>query len=219
MKYQQLKILIADQQPIFRTGLQKIIGDADEFAAAVEAKNGQELVEKVSREDFDLVVMDIVYPDIDGISLLSQLLTVKEQLSILVLSGFREEEVILNVLKAGARGYILKTTGRDSLLHALRAVARGQSYFSPEVSSQLLPRIVKQGQDHLKEDKLVPISITPRERQILLLICEEFTNPEIAERLNISRRTVDTHRKNLLHKTSSRNTVGLIKFAMRERMI
>jgi DNA-binding NarL/FixJ family response regulator len=219
MKNQQLKILIADQQPIFRIGLQSIIGAADEFSTPVEATNGHELMEKVGAEDFDLVVMDVVYPDIDGIALLRQVLTVKEELSILVLSDFREEDVIVNVLKAGARGYILKTAGHDVLLHALRAVAKGQSYFSPEVSSQLLPRIVKEEKDRQKEDKIVPASITPRERQILLLICEEFTNPEIAVHLNISRRTVDTHRKNLLYKTRSRNTVGLIKFAMRERMI
>jgi DNA-binding NarL/FixJ family response regulator len=219
MKYHQLKILLADEHPIFRFGLKKLMEERFGFRVADEARNGRELLEKVSQTEFDMLVMDISYGDTDGIALVRRIMAQNDKLPALVLSGLTDENVILGVLKAGALGYVLKTTAPEALLPALKAVAHGQSYLSPEVSSQLLPTIMKQQPDPQPVSPAIPTGITAREKQVLRLIYDEHTNPEIAEQLNISRRTVDTHRKNLLHKIGARNTVGLIKFALREGVV
>ncbi|MEM0997145.1 MAG: response regulator transcription factor [Bacteroidota bacterium] len=219
MENNRLNVLLADPQPVVRIGLKTIFAQSNGFRIVGEAGTGAELAEIVPSTSADLLLMEIWYPDASGIQLIEQIARGYADMPILILSGEDAEENILRGLQAGAKGYVLKTTSPDRLLQAATAVGNGQSYFSPEVSSQLLNRIVQPTVPPTTSRKTGPSLITNREKEVLLPICEEYTNPEIAERLNISRRTVDTHRKNLLQKIGVRNTAGLIRFALREGII
>jgi DNA-binding NarL/FixJ family response regulator len=158
----------------------------------------------------DLVLTDIRMQRVDGLELTRMIKEEMPEIKVLVLSMFNDPEIVNKILSAEAEGYVLKNTGKDELLEAIHRISDGGSFYSSEVIASLMR---KRNDPDKKKKKEASEILTPREIEIVRLICAELTTAEIADKLFISPRTVDTHRKNILEKTSSRSIVSLIKFA------
>jgi DNA-binding NarL/FixJ family response regulator len=209
----KIKVLIADDHKIIRVGLRGLIELSKDIEVVAEAENGTEVIELVKKVTVDVVLMDIDMGHTSGIETTQQLKKEHPKINVLGLTMHEEQEYIVEMLEAGASGYLLKNTGMDELLTAIRTAAKGDSYFSHQVSTTLLQAITqKKTFPTFKSNHNGPL--TEREIEVLQLIAREFSNGEIAEKLFISIRTVDTHRRNLLEKLQVKNTAGLVKYAM-----
>ncbi|NOY49995.1 MAG: response regulator transcription factor [Chlorobi bacterium] len=208
-----IKIFIVDDHEIFRNGLKLVFSKNKEFEIVGEAGSGEEFLEMMDDTVFDIVLMDIKMNGLNGIETTEKALLKNSRLNVLVLSTFGEEEFLHQILNAGAKGFLLKNIDKETLFGAIKLVSRGQNYFSPE----LLPFFTKKylGQTDNNEE----LRLTKREMEILQLISEGHTNTEIAERLFISIRTVDTHKNNLISKTGSKNIVSLLIYAIKNKLI
>lgn len=208
-----IKIMVADDHRVFREGIVSILEHNDEIEVVAQARDGKEVLEKLSETAPDLILMDISMGSAGGIETTRM---VKEQypnVKILVLSMHSESSYIVKMLEAGASGYLLKDAGSRELINAIKAVAEGHSYFSSQVSATLVGQLLEKGKKTAERKEGIPL--TRREVEILKLIAGEYSNPEIAEKLFISIRTVDTHRRNLLEKLGVKNTAGLVKYAIK----
>jgi DNA-binding NarL/FixJ family response regulator len=214
----KIKVLIADDHKIIRVGLRGLIELSKDIEVVAEAENGTEVIELVKRVKVDVVLMDIDMGHTSGIETTQQLKKEHPEINVLGLTMHEEQEYIIEMLEAGASGYLLKNTGLEELLTALRTASKGDSYFSQQVSATLLQAITRRKTPYPSTNNhLSPL--TEREIEVLRLITEEFSNPEIAEKLFISIRTVDTHRRNLLEKLQVKNTAGLVKYAIEKKLI
>ena len=210
------RVLIADDHKIFRDGIKALLEREKDIQVLAEAESGNEVLEKLSGQTVDVILMDIDMADTNGIETTRQVKEKFPQVNILVLSMHGEQNYIVKMLEAGAIGYILKNTGKEEMLTAIKSVAQGDSYFSREVSARLIEHLNRPAQSSTKSND---IPLTDREIEVLKLIAQEYSNPEIAEKLFISIRTVDTHRRNLLDKLGVKNTAGLVKYALKMRLI
>lgn len=212
----QIKILIADDHPMIRHGIKSLLIDEPGMGQIDEATNGMEVLAKLKKGKYDLVIMDIKMPEMNGIEATREIKRLHPNVKVLAISMFDEHSYIIKILRAGAKGYILKNTGKDELLSAIKAVMKGESYFSQEVSGVMMNQLVSGRSPSLLDDEVEApiITLTNREKQIIKLIAEELTNVEIGKRLGISPRTVDTHRRNLLQKLDVKNTAGLVRYAI-----
>lgn len=216
-----INLLIVDDHPMIRDGIRASLAEAADICVTSEAANHQEAVAKLEQHpEVRVVVMDISLGNgEDGISLTRQITEQYPSVRVLALTMHDEAAHITNMLKAGAVGYLLKDTGMDELLVAIKTVARGESYFSKDVSATMMKRFMTSSKDKPKGACVLPEQLTRREREVLQLIAEEHTNPEIAEKLFISTRTVDTHRRNLILKLNAKNTAGLVRYAIKYELV
>lgn len=211
---ERVKILIVDDHPMIRLGIRSILNNVEHLNVADEANNGREALEKLDRESFDLVVMDIKMPEMNGIEATEEIVKRHPNTKVLAISMFDEQRYIVKMLQAGALGYVLKNTGKNEMVSAINSVMAGESYFSQEVSNIMMSQFMSRGGTSQISETKTDVALTKRETEIIKMISEELTNAEIAERLGISSRTVDTHRRNLLQKLDVKNTAGLVKYAM-----
>lgn len=212
----KIKILIADDHKIFRDGIRSILEKEKDLEVVDEAANGSEVLEKLESTEVDVIILDLDLGKPTGIEITAIIREKYPEVRVLVLSMIGLHDFVIQALETGAKGYILKNTGKDEVITAIRSVAKGDSYFSKEVSSILVeqlhkPRTIKKRTDG--------IPLTAREIEVLQLIAQEFSNPEIARKLFISIRTVDTHRRNLLEKLGLKNTAGLVKYAISKGLV
>ncbi|MEM8965133.1 MAG: response regulator transcription factor [Bacteroidota bacterium] len=216
-----INILIVDDHQMIRDGIRASLADIPDIKVVDEASNGVEALNKLEQcSTVQLVIMDIgLGSGQDGIATTQQIKEQYPEMTILALTMHNEEPHITSMLRAGAAGYLLKDTGMDELVTAIRTVANGQSYFSQEVSTTIMNRLMRNQKENNTSSAKVIESLTPREREVLQLIAEEYTNPEIADRLFISPRTVDTHRRNLILKLNVKNTAGLVRYAIKENLV
>ncbi|MDA3906044.1 MAG: response regulator transcription factor [Bacteroidales bacterium] len=187
-----------------------------------ECTDGSEVMGFLASEKVDVILLDIMMPNINGIEAGKMVMEKYPEMRILTLSMNNDFDYIQEMLKLGAAGYILKNTGGAELLKAIKTVADGKPYFSPEVTDVVMNKHMNKRDDKSKSTSNNPKlleQLTKREIEILKLIAQELTNVEIAEKLFISRRTVDTHRRNLLQKLGSKNSIGLIRFAYSNGLI
>lgn len=209
-----IRVLIADDHQMFIDGLRSLLQGSQDICVVGEAANGHKVVELCDREDVDIAIMDINMPGMDGIQATRELLRKHPLLKVLGLSMYNDREYISDLLKAGARGYILKNTGKETLLNAIRTLQSGGNYLGEEVSQTLLNSFIKTpGRGHLAE------KLSDREKEVLERIATGLTTHEIADQLFISKNTVETHRKNLLYKLRARNTAELVNNAYKQRLI
>ena len=213
------KILVVDDEAdlqilIQQRFRQKIRQKDYEFLFAM---NGREALEKLNQNpDIDLVLSDINMPEMDGIEATRNVKENYPEVKVLALTMSNDDLHIRQMIQAGASGYIMKSAGRSELKEAVNAIMNGKHYFSDEATNSIMMDLVKgKGKSSSHE----PVHITDRELEILELIVKEYTNQEIGEKLFISPRTVDAHRRNLLQKTGARNTAGLVKFAFQHNII
>src|SRR5690606_28240063 len=190
-----IRVLIADDHQMFIDGLRSLLDGLDDIQVIGEAANGRQVLDVCDRESVDIVIMDINMPEMDGVQATRELLRRHPQVKVLGLSMYNDREFITDILKAGASGYVLKNTGKETLLTALRTVHSGENYLADEVSKTLLNTF-------MKHPPVAPVTekISCREKEVLQCIATGLTTHEIADQLFISKNTVETHRKNLLYK-------------------
>lgn len=209
------KVLLVDDHPVIRFGLVTLLEEEKEVEIVAEAEGGQDALDKLDQHnDIELVIMDIKMPDMNGIEATKAIKEKCPNLVVLALSMYDEQDYISKMLEAGASGYILKNSGNEEIMEAVRTVMAGENYFSSRVSDIMVSQYLRE-KGIEKSDQPQEIILTEREKEILKLIAEEKTNSEIGEALEISKRTVDTHRRNLIGKLDCKNTAGLVKFAIK----
>ena len=211
-----IEIMIADDHRVFREGIVSILENAGEIRVIAQAQDGKDVMEKLKQLKPELILMDISMGGAGGIETTRLVRQQYPEIKILVLSMHSESSYIVKMLEAGASGYLLKDAGRAELINAIKAVAEGHTYFSSQVSATLVDQLVKGKKPADRKDG---IPLTKREVEVLRLIAEEYSNSEIAEKLFISPRTVDTHRRNLLEKLEVKNTAGLVKYAIKHGLV
>ena len=212
----KIKVLIADDHKIFRDGIRSILEKEKDLEVVDEAANGKEVLEKLESSKVDVIILDIDIGKPTGIEITGIVVEKYPEVKVLILSMIGLHDFVIQALETGATGYILKNTGKDEVITAIRSVAKGDSYFSKEVSSILVEQLHKPRSIRKRSEG---IPLTAREIEVLQLIAQEFSNPEIAKKLFISIRTVDTHRRNLLEKLGLKNTAGLVKYAISKGLV
>lgn len=212
----KIRILLADDHKIFRDGVRSILEKEKDMVVVGEAASGYEVLEKIEQVGVDVLVLDIDIGKPNGIEITEMISKSHPKVKILILSMMGLHDFVIQALEKGATGFLLKNTGKDEVLTAIRSVSKGDSYFSREVSAILIEQLQKPASSRKKSED---IPISPREIEVLDLIAQEFSNSEIAEKLYISIRTVDTHRRNLLEKLGVKNTAGLVKFAIQKGLV
>ena len=210
---EKIRIAIADDHQLFRNGLKILLAVFPEFEVVGEASNGEEFLSLIKNCPVDVALMDINMPEMDGIEATKRAMKTHNNMDIIALSMYGEEEYYYKMVDAGAKGFLLKDSDISEVKEAILTVKKGNSYFSPK----LLCRVIQNVKLHEHENKSANLS--KREIEILLKICEGLSNQEIAQSLFISKRTVDKHRANLLGKTNSKNTASLILFAIKNKLI
>lgn len=209
----KIKIIIADDHQLFRNGLRILLEAFDNFEICGEAVNGAEVLKILENTDCDLVLMDIDMPVMDGIDATRESMAINPDVKIIALSMYGEEEYYHRMVEAGAKGFLLKDSDINEVKEAIVNVHNGGNYFSQELLQHVIRKI------RSRETETKHANLSTREKEILYNICEGLSNQEIAERLFISKRTVDKHRANLLSKTNSRNTASLILYAIKNKII
>jgi len=213
----QIRIVLADDHGVIRAGIRSLLERQPELRVVGEAADGREAVGAVERFHPDVVVMDLAMPNLNGMEATRQILATNPTTSVVVLSMHSDEEYVLRALKAGAKGYVLKDSTEADLISAVRAVSSGKSFFSPAVSRLLVEDYTRQLEGHHVEDTYE--LLTPREREILQLAAEGKSNKEIANLLNLSVYTVETHRRNIMEKLNLHGVPELILYAVRKGVI
>jgi DNA-binding NarL/FixJ family response regulator len=211
-----IKILLVDDHEIVRDGIRLLLEDEIGFEIVGEAENGHKALETCEKKDIDLAIMDINMPEMNGIEATEEIKSEYPDIKVLALTMMDEDEHIRKMIEAGASGYILKSSDREELLEAITTILEGRHYFSDDTTQRVMMDLVKSS---TKKNDPDPDQITPREREILELIVKEYTNQQIADKLHISVRTVDAHRRNLLQKTDAKNTAGLVTYAIRYNLV
>lgn len=202
-------ILLVDDHRLFRSGLKYILNGSDKYQVVGEASNGRELLELLIHINPQLIIMDINMPVMMGITVIRQILARYPELKILILSTFDEAEYYNTLMEIGIKGFVLKDADNEEFFLAVSRILSGGTYFSQD----MLLRII---QNNTLSD---PVKLSQREKEILILIGQGLSNQEISVKLNISQRTVERHRTNLLEKTGSKNSVRLIIYALRNHLI
>lgn len=203
------RVILADDHALFLSGLQSLLSRREECEVAATASNGRECLELIRTVEHDAVLMDIDMPEMNGAEATERALALNPEERIITLSMYGDDEFYFRMVEAGAKGFILKNSDIDEVVAAIRTVCEGGSYFSQELLRNLVGSL-KSARNPVPEDIL-----SQREKEILLLICKGLSNQEIADRLFISKRTVDKHRSNILEKTECRNTANLVVWAIK----
>ena len=209
MRSDLIRVLVADDHMIARTGIRHVLESEAEFEVVGEAASGTEALALTLKLHPDVVVLDISMPGVSGLEVAGRLRASSPETRILILSMHDQAEYVLESVRAGAHGYLLKDTAATELRDAIRAVCRGGSYFSPPVANRLTAAVRGDQSAQHGLDQL-----TGREREVLLGIAQGRTNKEIAGELGISHRTVETHRESLMRKLQLRTVAELTRFAL-----
>jgi DNA-binding NarL/FixJ family response regulator len=207
-----IRAILVDENNLFRLGLCALISSHDEFSVIAHMSSGREVLQAVLAMEPDVVVMDIALTGLNGLETVSQIKRRQPQAKVVVLTCLRTEDYVREALRAGADGYVLKDASVDELLMAIRAVAQGKHYLSPDVSRHVVQRFLHPQDGANKPSQLE--MLTRRERSILQLIAEGRTNRTAAEFLSLSPKTVEKHRATLMHKLGLRNAAELTLMAV-----
>lgn len=215
MENKKIKLFLVDDHQMLLDGIKALLKGDKNFEVVGEASSSVNALEEIAKKIPDILITDINMPGISGIELARK---TKEQfpaIKILALSMFGEKEMISEMLDAGVNGYILKSTGREELVSALKKISEGGMFFSEEVGAEMMRAMSERAK--MKQESPDP-HLTAREKEIIKLIAKEYSNAQIADELFISERTVETHRKNIFRKTNTKTVVGLIKYAIAHKL-
>lgn len=209
-----IKVLIADDHRVLLDGLVSVLQSEKKITVAATAENGETVLQLLYENDYDVCLLDISMPGIDGIDLTRWIQQHKPHVKVIILTTHDETEIIAELVKLGAAGYLFKSCTRTQLVEAIEKVYAGKTCFNDAVYDVIIKGFTA-------SHKLSPqeIQLTVREKEIVQLLAQEYTNEKIATTLNISYRTVETHRKNIMQKTGAGNLAGLIRYAYSKGII
>ncbi len=213
------KILVVDDHPLVRFGVINQLKSCDDYVVVGEAEDGEDAIAKTKALTPDLVIMDIFMPGLSGIEATKLIKKKYPDTKILILTGFENEDYVYQIIRSGAGGYVLKSVEKEELLEAVAAVVRGEKFFSPRISKLILDNFIRKA-----EGQKSPISgdedvLTKREKEIVALVADGLTNQQIAEKLFISARTVDTHRTNIMQKLNIHDVANLVRYAIEKGLV
>jgi DNA-binding NarL/FixJ family response regulator len=221
MNNKKIGIFLVEDHQIVRDGIKALLQDAPEITISGEASNGKELFERLSSTETDIILMDISLPDTSGIELTKQVSNNYPDIKVLVLSMYIQEDFIVNAIAAGAKGYLPKNTTRHELLNAITKIHEGNEYYSDAISKIILENYISNVR---KPKEAEPVKekeddiLSSREKQILHMVVEGQSNQEIADKLFISIRTVESHKNHIMQKLGIKSVVELIKYALRNNI-
>lgn len=211
-------IIIVDDHALFREGM-KLLLETEEMGEVIgEAENGQEFLDLLKIQKPDLVLMDIEMPTMDGLEATKKALAIYPDLKILMLTMLCQRNNYTDVINAGAMGFVLKTSGKQELERAINTVIGGESYFSNKILRQIILNIGKQHPASGSPAEIA-LELTNRELEILQFLCKGYTTTEIADKLFRSIKTIEAHRSKLLQKTNTKNTINLVLFAIKNKVV
>lgn len=219
MRPKKVKILIVDDHKMVRDGIRAMLESQNKKYkfAITESDSGEDAIDKIiNDEDYDVVLMDYQLPKMNGADTVKEMVIYRSNIKVLALSNYDEHTYITNIMKAGAKGYVLKNIEPDELIHAIETIMAGKNYYANDVAIKLIDI---ESSSKRAFDKLGDHGVTRRELEILQMIAMEMTNDEIAQKLSIGKRTVDSHRQNLINKLHVKNTAGLIKCAYEYKIL
>jgi two-component system response regulator NreC len=216
----KLRVFLADDHAVLRSGLRLLINAQPDMEVGGEAGDGEEAVEKVralaAQGAVDVVVLDIGMPRLTGLEALRQIKATHPDLAVLILTMHASEPYLFQVIQYGGAGYVLKQTADEHLLGAIRAAAQGQPFLYPTMEARLLTDFVHRARRAGERADAAFLSLTDREREVLTLVAQGYTNQEIAERLLVSVKTVETHRAHIMSKLGLQTRAELVRYALRE---
>ena len=207
----KLDILVTDDHTLFRKGTMMLLNSFDEVQNVDEAENGKQAIEKLTEKPFDLILLDLEMPVLDGWETAKKVVSKFPDVKIIMISMHDSLQIVSDLIEIGVHSYLLKNAEPDEVYKAIISVINNDFYYNQLVSKALHKRIQKEGIEKPAVARRADVS--PREVEILQLICQELTMKEIGEKLFLSEQTIHTHRKNLMKKTKAKNAVGLVKFA------
>ena len=210
----KIKIILVDDHQMFREGLKFVLSQIHEFEIIGEASNGQEYIDLLENISPDVVLMDIGMPVMDGIQATERTTKEYPTINVIALSMFSDQEYYHKMVAAGVKGFLIKEAGVDELEKAIKTIYQGNAYFSQELLRNIIVNI-----SNPKITSRDPFQLTKREEEVLLMICKGFTTKEISDMLFISQKTVEGHKTNLLSKTNSKNTINLMLFAFKNKLV
>jgi DNA-binding NarL/FixJ family response regulator len=211
----KIKLLIADDHQLLLDGISSLFKDEESVSIIGKASDGFEVMQLVADQDVDVCLLDISMPGMDGIETARLLKEKKPDVKVIILTTYNDREIVEEMIDIGVSGYILKNATKQELVDAITKVYNGGMYFSNEVQQSLMENYVKLNRQQKSPQAIV---LTEREKEILQLLSKEYTNEKIAAELNISYRTVETHRKNIMHKTNAHNLAGLLKYGYQNNL-
>lgn len=214
-----IRVVIVDDHQIIIDGLIALLQSHKNIQVAATARNGKEVLEKLRDTPCEVVITDIKMPEMNGIEATRMIKQKYPKVNVLVLSTYSDKQLISEMIKAGALGYILKDTGKKDLITAINFVAEGKHYYGSEVAMKIVnSEVYTEGEGQSIDVEELSL-LTKREIEVLKLIAKEYTTSEIASELFISSHTVETHRKNLIRKLNAKSLAGLVKYAVQKGLI
>jgi len=213
----RIQVLLVDDHTILREGVRSLLEGEPDMRVVGEARDGMEAVEQVDALAPDVVIMDMVMPRMNGLEATVEIKRRHPEVKILILSMYDDDEYVQQIIQAGAAGYVLKRVAADDLVKAIREVYGGASFLYPPIAAKLIEDYVRKARGSEAGEPAEPL--TAREREVLRLIAEGNTNAEIAEKLTVSKKTVESHRANIMRKLDLHTVTELVKYALRRGLI
>ena len=214
------RILLVDDHTILREGIRALLSSEADLQVVGEAADGHELLALLATTPAEVVLLDINMPGMDGFTALTEMQQHYPDVRVLILSMLDHEHYVARSLALAARGYILKNADSTEIRHAIRTVADGRQFLCTEIGLELLRKVTQLAPPApLSSPEKLPSDLSGRELEVLRLIAEGLTNAEIADQLFTSKRTIETHRQNIIEKTQAKNTAALIKYAVNQKLI
>ncbi len=209
----KIRLLIGDDHAVVRKGMKQILAETRDIVVADEAGNGREVLEKVQKDDFDMVLLDISMPGRDGLEVLKELKSLRPKLPVLMLSMYPEEQYAVRSLRSGASGYLTKDSAPDELISAIRKVSSGGKYVSASLAEKLAHKLGADGEKPLHE------ALSDREYQVMCMIASGKTVKEIGGELSLSVKTVSTYRSRILNKMRLKGNAELTRYAIDNKLV
>lgn len=208
-----IKILIADDHAIVREGMKQILSESPDLVVVAEASTGQEVIDKIDKDDLDLVVLDIAMPGRGGLDILKEIKSLNPKLPVLILSMYPEEQYAVRVLKSGASGYLTKESAPVELVKAIRQISQGKKYISPSLAEKLAVDL------EISPDRPPHETLSDREYQVMCMIASGKMLKEIADTLSLSIKTISTYRSRILEKMNMKTNAELTHYAIKNRLV
>ncbi len=216
----KISILLVDDHQIILDGIKQMLEGESSICICACAENGRQALELAQQNPPDIIITDVSMPDMNGVELCERIQHLAISSKVIILSMYASEDYIFKAIQAGAKGYLTKqNTTKEELISAIHKIVDGEEYYSPAVANIIMKNFVNQAQKKGNQETKTVQSLTAREREILKLYAEGFSNQEIADKLCISNRTVDAHKNNIMQKFEFKSTVDMVKFAIKNDIV